>query len=172
MPESKGVPGKPTQLLFDEDLELERQEEEDQLKKRTAQIRRRQIYEAQRKVRMRKIRLTILGVTVGLLLGVFSLRFFHVYPFWVPSHKPTAEQLQVLTKQWLVFAVESIELFRAKNQRLPATLLEAGVSTNPAWSYRVLSDERYIVSITQDGVSASFDSVDDPKKFLASPKRK
>jgi hypothetical protein len=162
----------PTNLLFDEDLVLERQEEEEQLKRRTAQAKRRQIEAERRKSRLRKARIVseVCLLLVALALG--SLRYFAVYPFGMPSHKPTPNELERLTKQWVVFAVEGIENFKSKNGRLPIDLTEIGIgSANGTWTYQRMGVDRYIVGVASDKKSFSFDSNNDPNRFIAEARR-
>jgi hypothetical protein len=164
---------KPTQLLFDEDLELERQEEDEELKRRTAQIKRRQAAEARRKARMRKLRVIALVLMLVIVAALGSLRYFGVYPFGMPSHKPSPKELERLTRQWVVFAVEEIETFRGKNNRLPIDLSEVGIrATMGSWTYNRMGTERYLVSVKLDQASFSFDSANDPKRFIAEAPRR
>jgi hypothetical protein len=164
---------KPTQLLFDEDLELERQEEDEELKRRTAQIKRRQAAQALRKARLRKLRVVAMVLMLLIAAALGSLRYFGVYPFGMPSHKPSPKELERLTRQWVVFAVEGIESFRSQNGRLPIDLTEVGIrTTTGAWSYQRMGSARYIVGVKSESASFSFDSANDPKRFLAEAPRR
>jgi hypothetical protein len=155
-----------TGLLFEEDREAEAAEQAE-LAERTAKFRRRQEYlEAQRKIRLRKLRYWSIGVAAVLVLTMGFLGWANVWPFSWRATPPTPKQAQETALAWLANAVEQVESYRKAHGALPPALSDVGIGPPDVFSYYTLPDGVYRITVRYMAESVSFESSKDPAKFL------
>lgn len=105
-------------------------------------------------------------VSFSLLALLLVLTLLGKNPFGVikPAVPPDVVEKQVMT--FAFGAVDRIETFRAKNGRLPASLDDIGITDKKSWRYEVYDGDRFVITVTMDGKSFSYNSNQDPAKVF------
>jgi hypothetical protein len=101
------------------------------------------------------------------LLGILVvLTLLGKNPFGVvkPATPPEVVQRQVMT--FAFRAVDRIDSYKTKTGKLPASLADIGIVDAKSWKYEVLSGDQYVVTVTMDGKSFTYNSNQDPAKVF------
>lgn len=122
-----------------------------------------------------------IGVAAAVLGPIFVilliLTLLGKNPFGVVKPVVPAETRAKQVKVFVGAAVNRIELYRQKNGKLPESLKEIGITDPKAWKYQIISADQYLVEVTLDGQSFTFNSNQDyrtvfPGMTVSAPKKK
>jgi hypothetical protein len=105
-------------------------------------------------------------VSFSLLAILLVLTLLGKNPFGVvkPAVAPEVVEKQVMT--FAFGAMDRIETFKTKNGKLPASLDDIGITDKKGWRYEVYNGDRYVITVTMDGKSFSYNSNQDPAKVF------
>ena len=123
----------------------------------------------------------ILKIAIGVLTPVLAVLILLTLtgknPFGVVKPEVSPETKAAQVKTFVSAAVNRIELYRNKNGKLPETLKDIGITDLKPWKYETLSSDQYMVEVTLDGQSFSFNSNQDyhrifPGMIVSQPTRR
>ena len=120
------------------------------------------------------VALSVLGPILVILI---ILTLLGKNPFGVVAPVVAPETRAKQVKVFVSGAVGRIETYRMKNGKLPESLKEIDITDTSKWKYEVISADQYMVEVTMDGQSFSFNSNQDyrtvfPGMTVSEPKRR
>lgn len=113
----------------------------------------------------RKVWSSSLILTGFLALSVLNLSGHG--PFRIDPPVRSADETDRLLQSTLYSAVMDVEAFRSEKGQLPGTLEELGVSDPGSWSYQVLDDRRYRLSLIDGARALTYDCSKPPEQYFA-----
>ena len=105
-------------------------------------------------------------ISLSLLAILLILTLLGKNPFGVAKPKLAPEAVEREIKEFAFMAVDRIEMYQAKNGKLPASLADVGITDTQNWAYEVMGGGQYLLTVTMDGRSFSFNSNQDPSKVF------
>jgi|WetSurMetagenome_2_1015567.scaffolds.fasta_scaffold03073_5 hypothetical protein len=87
-------------------------------------------------------------------------------PFGVVKKAAPPEVVQQQVMTFAFRAVDRIDTYKAKTGKLPRSLEDIGIVDAKSWKYDVLSGDQYVITVTMDGKSFTYNSNQDPAKVF------
>lgn len=103
-------------------------------------------------------------VSFSLLAILLLLTLLGKNPFGVIKKASPPEAVQQQVMHFAFRAVDRIETYKTKTGKLPESLAEIGIVDAKSWKYEVLSGDQYVVTVSMDGKSFTYNSNQDPAK--------
>jgi hypothetical protein len=103
-------------------------------------------------------------VSFSLLAILLVLTLLGRNPFGVIRRVAPPEVVEKQVMTFAFTAVDRIETYRTKNGKLPGSLAEIGIVDARSWKYEVLGSDQYVVTVSMDGKSFTYNSNQDPAK--------
>lgn len=111
----------------------------------------------------RSLMVALASAAAVIVFSLLLLGFYGVGPLSAAQGLINGRQAESDARETLLFGVEYIEKYRHDQGKIPDHLPGAVQSVQGKWTYKVLNDKRYVLSLTEKNKTYTYDSVEDLK---------